>query len=375
MYKEFCFFYCSIQENKILKLPKCIILSAYCQPPKPRLSLHHSLRSSCFSISCAMPRATERGGARGVQWPQTRRVARIWKRGGYFERVRSAQTTLTRIFIDLESVSDGLSEIWDEMSRKDRIFKGFFRPKLGDLQKKKKKKGLRQNSGWFFGRNPKFKRFFRPNLGDLQKKKKKKKVFAKIQGDFSPNFATSNVWGGALFVWGGLFSIFHRKSASKAQKTCDFAYFTSQRGGARAPPAPPWLRYCLRPMDFRGLAHGLQEGRWLQRAQQRAHELERGPSKWPWEISMWGLKTFFFWDHQISTGNTVKISVKAFFFWDHIIIRTKLRHFLRLFWSSQNRKSVIYVLAPGPRSTLGGPGCATTIKPAEYHKKCGTLVI
>ena len=31
--------------------------------------------------------------------------------GGYFERVRSVQTTLTRIFIDLESVSDDLSEI------------------------------------------------------------------------------------------------------------------------------------------------------------------------------------------------------------------------------------------------------------------------
>ena len=42
----------------------------------------------------------------------TRRVARIWKRGGggYFERVRSLQTTLTRIFIALESVSHGLSE-------------------------------------------------------------------------------------------------------------------------------------------------------------------------------------------------------------------------------------------------------------------------
>ena len=40
-----------------------------------------------------------------------RRVARIWKRGGgYFERVRIVQTTLTRIFIELESVSDGLSE-------------------------------------------------------------------------------------------------------------------------------------------------------------------------------------------------------------------------------------------------------------------------
>ena len=41
----------------------------------------------------------------------SRRVARIWKRGGvYFETVRSVQTTLTPIFIDLESVSDGLSE-------------------------------------------------------------------------------------------------------------------------------------------------------------------------------------------------------------------------------------------------------------------------
>ena len=39
--------------------------------------------------------------------------------------------------------------------------KGFYRPKFGDLRKKKKK-GLRQNSEWFFGRNPKFKGFFRP---------------------------------------------------------------------------------------------------------------------------------------------------------------------------------------------------------------------
>ena len=32
------------------------------------------------------------------------------KGGGYFERVRSVQTTLTRIFIALESVSHGLSK-------------------------------------------------------------------------------------------------------------------------------------------------------------------------------------------------------------------------------------------------------------------------
>ena len=63
-------------------------------------------------------------------------------------------------------------------------------------------------------------------------------------------------------------------------------------------------------------AHGLQEGRWLQWAQQRAHEIERGPSKWHWEISIWSLKTFFFvpGDHLVLTEKTVRISVKAFFF-------------------------------------------------------------
>ena len=49
------------------------------------------------------------------------------------------QTTLTRILIDLESVSHGLSENSDDISRK---FEGFFRPKTDDLQKKK---GLRRN--------------------------------------------------------------------------------------------------------------------------------------------------------------------------------------------------------------------------------------
>ena len=32
-----------------------------------------------------------------------------------------------------------------------------------------------------------------------------------------------------------------------------------------------------------------------------------------------------------------------------------MQHFLRLFWSSQNPKSVIFELAPGPRSALGAP--------------------
>ena len=61
----------------------------------------------------------------------SRRVARIWKRGCYFERVRKVETTLTRIFIVLESVSHGIS-------RNSRNFKHFICPKSGDLKKKKR---------------------------------------------------------------------------------------------------------------------------------------------------------------------------------------------------------------------------------------------
>ena len=43
-------------------------------------------------------------------------------------------------------------------------------------------------------RDRKFKGFFRPKLGDLQKKKKKKKDFAKIQSHFSAEIQTSNVF-------------------------------------------------------------------------------------------------------------------------------------------------------------------------------------
>ena len=153
--------------------------------------------------------------------------------GGYFERVRSVQTTLTRIFIDLESVSDGLSEIWDEKSRKNPKFKGFFRPKLGDLQKKeKKKKGLRRNSEWFFSQNSKV--FSAQN--QVISKKKKKSLRQNSGRFFFQNFASSNVSGGLFSYGGGLFSIFYRKSASKAQKPCDIAYFTNQWGGSSPPP-------------------------------------------------------------------------------------------------------------------------------------------
>ena len=54
----------------------------------------------------------------------------------YFERVRKVQTTLTRIFIVLESVSHGFSD--NQISE----FQTFYLPKVRRSPKKKKKKGL-----------------------------------------------------------------------------------------------------------------------------------------------------------------------------------------------------------------------------------------
>ena len=53
-------------------------------------------------------------------------------------------------------------------------------------------------------------------------------------------------------------------------------------------------------------------------------------------------------DHMISTGKTVRFSVKTFFFCRSHYFSDQQQHFLRLFWISQNRNSVIFELAPGP---------------------------
>ena len=86
------------------------------------------------------------------------------------------QRNLTRIFIVLESVSHGLSEIWDGISRKALKFKLFLRSKTGGLQKKKKK----------------IESDFLAKIGSLnnfsaQKQvvsKTKKKVYTEIESDF-----------------------------------------------------------------------------------------------------------------------------------------------------------------------------------------------
>ena len=141
------------------------------------------------------------------------------------------------------------------------------------------------------------------------------------------------------------------------------------------------------PIDFRGPMRGLMgfggghyRARWLQGAQQRAHrnDTEKSACGRP--------KTFFFCFFLF--GHHLKIlrkrwhfSLKTFFafvFGDHLEIRTKLWHFSHLFWRSQNRKSVTFKLAPGPRSALGAHACkknctsitSSAIQPFRSRLKC-----
>ena len=65
---------------------------------------------------------------------------------------------------------------------------------------------------------------------------------------------------------------------------------------------------------------------------------------------------FLFWRSHQNPEKTVAFFLEDLFFLAITSkIRTKLWHFLRLFWSLQNRKSVMFQLAPGPRSALGAP--------------------
>ena len=81
--------------------------------------------------------------------------------------------------------------------------------------------------------------FFPPKIrwSPKKKKKKEKRSSPKLRLIFRPKSEIQTFEGG-LFSYGGLFSIFHKKSASRAPNTCGFAYFTSQWGGT-SPPRPP----------------------------------------------------------------------------------------------------------------------------------------
>ena len=110
--------------------------------------------------------------------------------GGFFERARKVQTSLTRIFIVLESESHDLSENCDGISRKPRKFNRYFSPKTGGLQKKKFFIEIESDFSAKIGNS---------NVSSAQKQvvSKKKKIFIKIESDFSAKIGNSNVFQAA----------------------------------------------------------------------------------------------------------------------------------------------------------------------------------
>ena len=156
--------------------------------------------------------------------------------------------TLTRICIDLESISDGLSENWNEISRKARKFQGFFRPKLGGLQKKKKSSPKLRV---IFRPKTVIQRFFPPK--HTWSPKIKKKGLHRNWDWFFVQFRKFRRLRGAVFLWGGYFQFFTINWPQKHKKHA-ILHTSQANGGARAPPgyATAWEYSAIR-----GLVQGL----------------------------------------------------------------------------------------------------------------------
>ena len=144
------------------------------------------------------------------------------------------QTTLTRIFIALESESHGLSK----NSRKARKFKRFFRPKTGGLQKKKKRS------------SPKLRLIFRPN-SEIQTFFQTKNRWSpkKKRSDFLANIRNSNAFSGRIMTCssqfrlpisfgGGCFQFFTKNRPQKHKKRA-ILHTLQANGGGSMGPLPP----------------------------------------------------------------------------------------------------------------------------------------
>ena len=129
------------------------------------------------------------------------------------------------------------------MSRKARKFKAFFRPKLGDLQKKKRSSPKFSVIFWL---KFEIQSFFPPKIR-CSPPKKKKRSSPKLRLLFRPISQIQTFEGGLFSNGGGYFPFFTQNRPQKHKKHA--ILHTSQANGGleppRPPPPPPWLRYWL----------------------------------------------------------------------------------------------------------------------------------
>ena len=128
-------------------------------------------------------------------------------------------------------------------------FKGFFRPKSdtqGFFSAECRWSPIKKRS------SPKFKGFFQPQLEIqrvflaeirwFQKKKGLHRLWVSSRTKkihySGPNNGKFFTTSAPKYLWWGLFSFLEQKSASKALKTCYFAYFLGQWGSSSSPHPP-----------------------------------------------------------------------------------------------------------------------------------------
>ena len=119
---------------------------------------------------------------------------------------------------------------------KARKFKGFFRPKLGDLQKKKKRSSPKFRV--IFWPKSKIQSFFPPKIRWSQKKKKKKRSSPKLRLLFRA-ISQIQTFEGGLFSNGGAIFHFSQKIGLKSTKSMRFCILHKPMGGGSSPPRPP----------------------------------------------------------------------------------------------------------------------------------------
>ena len=136
------------------------------------------------------------------------------------------QTTLTRIFIVLESVSLGLSENLDKISRNAQKLEGFFPLKIRWSPKKRSSPKL----SLIFRPKSEIQRFFPPKIRWSPKKKSSL--------IFRPKSGIQTFEGGLFSYGGGTIFNFSQKIGLKSTKNVRFCILHKPMGGARAPPPP-----------------------------------------------------------------------------------------------------------------------------------------
>ena len=211
----------------------------------------------------------------------SRRVARIWKRGGLFWKSEKCANHLDSNFhwpwISFRPVVQNLRRNVLESSEIQRFFPPKIRWSPKKKKKKKKKKVFAKIQSDFSAEIQNSKVFSAQNK--VISKKKKKKVFAKIQSDFSAEIQNSNVFSaqnkviskkkkkkkkkkrsspkfraiflpisqlqtfeGGLFSYGGGYFPFFTQNRPQKHKIHAFLHTSQANGGGSS---PPWLRYWI----------------------------------------------------------------------------------------------------------------------------------